>query len=513
MRGCVLFGGTTHHYVKGVRMKKYVLKRLLKSIVSIFVVLAVVVVMVFTMIPRDKVFDKDSAVSKLSGNVRRVYKLKTLSDLGYLSFYDNTQLCEAKSDDPEACLVKGSEESKKAQEAMKKDGYTIEELTYKDQLEGQVIAFRDYSRVELILRYFKNIIDIDTPNKVDDPNKPDLERKYYFAGDHDGNWGLMCSGCEYKYQLYFNGKFPFIHQNMISLNFGKSYPTFAGIKTMDVISAEQGSLVQREQVFPTGEKMNSPIKQETCRYKATPDPLDQKRFVDNYAACDQKYSSPSMIQTSYIFGVLSLILAYAIAIPAGISMAKNKGKLNDKIGIIYINLLIAIPSLAFIFLMKYFGFKLGFPDKFPQLGFNNIKSYVMPIVILGLLSTPGLMMWLRRYMIDQSNADYVKFAKAKGLSQRDIFNNHILKNAIIPIVNGIPASIILAISGALITETVFSIPGMGKMLPDAINVANNNMIITITFILTTLSILSVLLGDILMTIVDPRISLDTKKGE
>lgn len=513
MRGCVRFRGTTLHFVKGVKMKKYILKRLLKSIVSILVVLAVVVVMVFTMIPRDNVFGKDSAVSKLSGNQRRVYKLQILSDLGYLSFYDNTQLCEAKSKNPEACLEKGSAESKKAQEAMKKDGYTIEELTYEDSLQGQVIAFRDYSRIELILKYFGNIINVDKKTKVVDPSNPDLERKYYFAGDNDGNWGLMCSGCENKYQLYFNGKFPFIHQNKISLDFGKSYPTFAGVKTMDVISAPQGSLVQREQVFPSGKSFKSPIKQETCKYKANLDPLDKRRFTDNYAACDQDLSSPSMIQTSYIFGVLSLILAYAVAIPSGISMARNKGKLNDKIGIIYINLLIAIPSLAFIFLMKYFGFKMGFPDKFPQLGFNNIKSYVMPIIILGLLSTPGLMMWLRRYMIDQSNADYVKFAKAKGLSQKEIFNNHILKNAIIPIVNGIPASIILAISGALITETVFSIPGMGKMLPDAINVANNNMIITITFILTTLSILSVLLGDILMTVVDPRISLDTRKGE
>ena len=144
---------------------------------------------------------------------------------------------------------------------------------------------------------------------------------------------------------------------------------------------------------------------------------------------------------------------------------------------------------------------------------DSIKSYIMPIVILALMMTPGIMMWLRRYMIDQSNSDYVKFAKSKGLSKKEIFRNHILKNAIIPFVNGLPSSVILAISGAVITESVFSIPGMGKMLPDAITAANNNMIITLTFIFTSLSIFSVMLGDILMTIVDPRISLDTKKGE
>ena len=126
---------------------------------------------------------------------------------------------------------------------------------------------------------------------------------------------------------------------------------------------------------------------------------------------------------------------------------------------------------------------------------------------------PSLMMWVRRYMVDQSNADYVKFAKAKGLSKKEISRNHILKNAIIPIVNGLPSSIILAISGAVITESVFSIPGMGKMLPDAIKSTNNNMVITLTFIFTSLSILSVFLGDLLMTFVDPRISLNVKEGD
>ena len=116
-------------------------------------------------------------------------------------------------------------------------------------------------------------------------------------------------------------------------------------------------------------------------------------------------------------------------------------------------------------------------------------------------------------MIDQSNADYVKFARAKGLSQNEIFRKHILRNAIIPIVNGIPSSIILCISGALITESAFAVPGMGKMLPDAIKQCNNNMVITLVFIFTSLSILSVLAGDLLMTVVDPRISLTEKGGE
>ena len=82
----------------------------------------------------------------------------------------------------------------------------------------------------------------------------------------------------------------------------------------------------------------------------------------------------------------------------------------------------------------------------------------------------------------------------------------------IPIVSGIPGTIILTIQGATITETIFAVPGMGKMLPDAIIAHNNPMVIGLLFVFTTLSILAVLLGDIMLTIIDPRISLLSKKG-
>ena len=219
-----------------------------------------------------------------------------------------------------------------------------------------------------------------------------------------------------------------------------------------------------------------------------------------------------MVQVSYFFGIVSLLITYGFSIPFAVAMSKKPGGLLDKIGIGYINLLISVPSLAFIFFMKYIGINLGLPDMFTHLGPHDPRSYIMPILILGLLSTPSLMMWIRRYMVDQSTADYVKFAKAKGLSGIEISRRHIFKNAMIPIVSEIPYSVILAISGAVLTETVFGIPGMGKMLPDAITAGNNNMIITLTFIFTSLAVAAVFIGDILMTIVDPRISLQAKKG-
>ena len=85
--------------------------------------------------------------------------------------------------------------------------------------------------------------------QVDETN-PNLERKYYIEAGANGIPAIKCSGCQYQYQLYINGSFPFIHQNAIKLNFGKSYPTFTGQDTLEVITSGQGAAVTEEITFP-----------------------------------------------------------------------------------------------------------------------------------------------------------------------------------------------------------------------------------------------------------------------
>lgn len=70
---------------------------------------------------------------------------------------------------------------------------------------------------------------------------------------------------------------------------------------------------------------------------------------------------------------------------------------------------------------------MGLPDKFPQFGPHDIKSYIMPIIVMVIIGMPGIMTWIRRYMLDQMSSNYVKFARAKGLSKREISRNHVLK--------------------------------------------------------------------------------------
>ena len=219
----------------------------------------------------------------------------------------------------------------------------------------------------------------------------------------------------------------------------------------------------------------------------------------------------SRIGFSFVIGINSVAIAYVLAIPLGTLMALQKDKLIDKLGTAYIVFIIAVPSLAYIFLFKAIGGAAGLPTRF-DLQDKTWLMYILPIISLALPSVASLMKWLRRYMIDQMNSDYVKFARSGGLSEGEIFSKHILKNAIIPIVHGIPGSVLGALVGAIITERVYSVPGTGNLLTEAINKYDNGVIVGVTLFYALLSVVAIILGDVLMSLVDPRISFTTKRG-
>jgi oligopeptide transport system permease protein len=110
------------------------------------------------------------------------------------------------------------------------------------------------------------------------------------------------------------------------------------------------------------------------------------------------------------------------------------------------------------------------------------------------------------------NADYVKFARAEGMSEKEIYRTHISRNAMIYLVHGIPASILGCFVGAIITERVYSVPGVGNLLTVAINTHDNGIIVAVAAFYTLLSIVSIILGDLLLARYDPRISLNSDKG-
>ncbi|MGX7109587.1 ABC transporter permease [Facklamia miroungae] len=498
-------------------MKKYLFNRILRSLFSIFMVTTLVYLTIFSLVPRNSIFKDDPAISKLKSQPDQLleYQNSAFDRMGYINYLNQRDFQkEVQKDYPEF----NNEESPENQAIIEKwkeknTEWEVGQLP----IGGGYYATNEISIGLRVLNFYKNLLQIDHPWRIKDPENPDLKRGYQITHDKTVGWALTGSGTKYYYQIYFNNKFPFIHQNFLKMDLGVSYPTFAGQKVVDVITHKQGRTVTEKIVLPDGKEFKSSINPYSRYYKPTSElSLTEKRMFEgsNYAGAYSINEDPSMMMISFRNGVVAVILTYLISVPMAMAMARYKGQWVDKLGTVIITLLISVPSVAFIFFGRYIGNKFfGLPDLFPILGPDNIKSYIMPVIILALLGLSGSVMWIRRYMVDQQSSDYVKFARSKGLSEAEISRKHIFRNAIIPIVNGIPGAIIASIGGALITEKVFAIPGMGKMLPDAITAHNNPITVGLVFIFSVLGVISILLGDISMTLVDPRIRLEVKEDK
>ncbi len=497
-------------------MGRYIFNRILRSLFSIFMVTTLLYLTVYTLVPRNSIFKDDPAITKLKSQPDKLldYQNNAFERMGYHDYLNQREFQSLIQEDYPEFQNSESPESKKIVEEWNKKNkeWSVGQLP----ISGAYFATNDISIGIRVLNFYKNLFEFDHPWRVKDPENPDLKRGYQITHDETVGWALTGSGTKYYYQIYFNDKFPFIHQNFLKMHLGISYPTFAGEPVEDVITDKQGRPMTQEVTLEDGKIFKSSLNPYTRFYKPTAEitPTEKRMFEGNYAGAENVNSDPSMMGISFRNGIVSLFLLYLIAIPMASLMARYKGQWVDKLGTVIITLLIAIPALALIFFGRYIGSNwFGLPDLFPILGPNNIKSYVMPIIVLAVLALSGSVMWMRRYMVDQQSSDYVKFARAKGLSEREISRKHIFRNAFIPIVNGIPGAIIFTITGATMTEQVFAIPGMGKMLPDAILAHNNPIIIGLVFIFSVLGVVSILFGDIAMTLVDPRIRLNVKEDK
>lgn len=210
-------------------------------------------------------------------------------------------------------------------------------------------------------------------------------------------------------------------------------------------------------------------------------------------------------------GLMSMGVALVIGIPMGILQAMYKGKIFDHIGTAYTIFVNAVPALVSYSLILVFGSRvLGLPSMYSTR--NPGPSSILPIICLSLSSIAWYALWMRRYMIDEINKDYIKLARVKGLSTPEIMYKHVLRNAFVPLVQYIPASALMTIGGSLLVERFFSVPGMGPLLTDAINRYDTNVVQTLVILYATLSITGVFLGDIAMMLVDPRITIVDKGG-
>lgn len=500
-------------------MKRYIFTRILRSLVSLFLVTALVYTIVFTMVPRRKVFDKDPQYTKMAKepDKKTDYVNTVYEKMGYIEYLSSAELQNAAATEDSSVTVENTDANKKIYTSYIEklgNGWTLHQ--FEDS--KQFYATREIPTYQRVMNFFGGMIQVDTPSKVQDSKNPDLKRGLSFENDPAVGWSLVGSGTEHKYMLYFNGNFPYIHQNFLNLNLGVSYPTYAGQNVTDVLTQGQGKTDMQDVTFPTGKTKKSSVDIYSRTYKS-PSEADSKDISnfgkgDAYTKTKTRYKDPSMLVNSSIIGLISVILSYLIGIPLGILMARFKNKAFDNIMTVVLSFLLALPSIAFIYIFKFgLGELFNLPDTFPVLGASDARSYIFPAILLALLSIPGTAIWIRRYFIDLQTSDYVRFARAKGLSESEISRRHIFRNAMVPVVSSIPGAILGVIVGATLTESVFAFPGMGKMLIDSIKASNNTMVVALTFIFAAMSIFALLLGDIMMTLVDPRIKLDAKGGK
>ena len=210
-------------------------------------------------------------------------------------------------------------------------------------------------------------------------------------------------------------------------------------------------------------------------------------------------------------GGVALGVSLCLGVLMGVIQARFKDGVFDGIGTAYTIFVNAVPALVVYALVLIFGSRvLGFPSMYSTR--NVLRSSVLPVICLSLGSIAGYAIWTRRYMVDELTKDYIKLAKVKGLSSRAIMFKHVLRNAFVPLAQYLPYSFLLTIGGSLLVERFFSVPGMGPLLTDAITRYDVNVVQALVILYATMGILGLFLGDVLMTIIDPRIRI-SGKGE
>ena len=216
------------------------------------------------------------------------------------------------------------------------------------------------------------------------------------------------------------------------------------------------------------------------------------------------------IPVSMWLGAISLVISLLLGIPLGRVMARYKGRIPDHLGTIFIVLINAVPAVVYYLFIQMYGTSiLGIPILFTR---GKWITYILPVFSLALGNISYYAMWLRRYMIDESNKDYVKLAVAKGMKSRDVMNKQIFRNAFVPLIQYIPTSFLLTLVGSIYIESLYSIPGMGGLLLKSIQGQDNTIVQALVLIYSALSIAGLIIGDIMMTMIDPRISFSKKGG-
>ncbi len=223
---------------------------------------------------------------------------------------------------------------------------------------------------------------------------------------------------------------------------------------------------------------------------------------------------------SFVMGVISFALELVIAIPLGIIAATKQYSKSDYVISIVALAGISLPTFFFASLLKLvFSVKLGWFDLYGLVGRNydslsaggqlldKAQHLVLPIITLVVVSMGSLMRYTRTNMLEVLNADYIRTARAKGLSERKVIYHHAFRNTLIPIVTIVGGSLPGLFAGALITETLYSLPGIGFTSYQSMVSGDIPFSMFYLVFMAVLTLLGNLISDLLYAVVDPRVRI------
>lgn len=215
-----------------------------------------------------------------------------------------------------------------------------------------------------------------------------------------------------------------------------------------------------------------------------------------------RYSFPASAK----LGVISVVFALIVGLYLGITAALKQGKWQDSVTMIIAILGVTVPSFVMAtFLIYVFALKLGW---FPVIGFEGPQNYVLPVIALGGYSMAFIARLGRSSFLDVIRQDYMRTAKAKGLSRFTVIYKHGLRNALIPVITYIGPLVAGILTGSFVVESLFGIPGLGGEFVRSITNRDYTTILGVTVFYSTFLIICNLVVDILYGIIDPRIKLE-----
>ncbi|MBP3648698.1 MAG: ABC transporter permease [Clostridia bacterium] len=240
-----------------------------------------------------------------------------------------------------------------------------------------------------------------------------------------------------------------------------------------------------------------------------------------------KYGMPvtekfnDVIWYSVVLNVVTLILQVAICIPLGIQAARHQYSGFDYGITVFAMLCISLPTFFLATVLKYiFAVKLGWFDLYGIVGryyeqldgfgkvMDMLKHMVLPTLTLTMLNIGGLTRYTRTNMLEVLNADYIRTARAKGLSEKVVINRHAFRNTLIPLVSYMSYLVPSLFSGSMITETLYQIPGIGYIAYDAMVAGDLPFTMFYSVFGLVLTQISLMLADIMYAVVDPRVRVN-----